>query len=222
MKCLQKLYSSPSWLVVSLCLLCTLFLTTISTNSASAVSDLIVTYTSGTEIPSSTFFFPDVDYSQYNYIYFNFSNPSSSLIYNSMFNIRFVCRYPDSSSNHPVNYNLEYIDVYFALNDIKTCSSFFSNPNTSITLLSDLTITLTDKIPSFSSASGSISITSNGTYDVTNYAEAVVDVPPEVVQGDYHDDLVNLKQAIILVPAVCLVIYFFYAIYKMIMGGVRR
>ena len=67
--------------------------------------------------------------------------------------------------------------------------------------------------------SGSLSITENGTYDVTNYVTAVVDVPPVVEEGDYHDDLVAINNTIMIVPAVGLVIYFFYAIYKMLLGG---
>lgn len=64
--------------------------------------------------------------------------------------------------------------------------------------------------------SGSLSIVQNGTYDVTDYSEAVVNVPAEVIQGDYHDDLVSINNSILICAAVCLVIYFFYCIYRMI------
>ena len=73
------------------------------------------------------------------------------------------------------------------------------------------------------SPSGELAITSNGEYDVTSYASVDVDVPETVVQGDYHDDLQALKQAVITCGAVLLVIYFFYCIYRMFfrtLGGV--
>lgn len=70
-----------------------------------------------------------------------------------------------------------------------------------------------------SGPSGSLTLTENGTYDVTNYAEAVVDVPP--VYGDYHDDLVAIKDAIFIGAATLLVIYFFYCIYRLILKPLR-
>lgn len=88
-------------------------------------------------------------------------------------------------------------------------------------LVGDLNITYTLTNSFGVSPSGSISLTENGTYDVSQYAEAVVDVPPEVVQGDYHDDLISINNSILIVAAVGLVIYFFYAIYRMILGGRR-
>ena len=66
------------------------------------------------------------------------------------------------------------------------------------------------------SPSGDISITSNGTYDVSSYATATVDVPAEVIQGDYHDDLISINNSILVCGAILLVLYFFYCIYRLI------
>lgn len=82
-----------------------------------------------------------------------------------------------------------------------------------------ITITFTENSPFVSSTpppSGDLSISSNGTYDVSSYATATVDVPAEVIQGDYHDDLVNIQKSIIICGAILLVLYFFYCIYRLI------
>ncbi len=75
--------------------------------------------------------------------------------------------------------------------------------------------------------SGSIELTENGTYDVSQYAEAVVNVPetdcPPGTGGNYHEDLVAINNSIMICAATCLVIYFFYCIYRMIIknSGVK-
>ena len=83
--------------------------------------------------------------------------------------------------------------------------------------------TLSENNPFGSSPVGDISITLNGTYDVSSYATATVDVPTEVTQGDYHNDLVNIQKSIIVCGAILLVLYFFYCIYRLIIknSGVR-
>lgn len=108
--------------------------------------------------------------------------------------------------------------------EVITSSVFYSQTALN-TLPSDwsIDIILSENNP-FSSGiipSGSLSITENGTYDVINYAEAVVDVP--TFSGgdggedcDYHDDLVKIYNAIMTCGGVLLVLYFFYCIYRMI------
>lgn len=95
-------------------------------------------------------------------------------------------------------------------------SSFFSSGGSIIFTLSEDNPFASGIIPS-----GSLSITENGTFDVTNYAEAVVDVPSSG-GSNYHQDLVDLKQAIYTGVAVLLVIYFFWMIYRIIIINTRR
>lgn len=76
----------------------------------------------------------------------------------------------------------------------------------------DVTFILTNS-PYGSAPSGSITLTENGTYDVTSYAEAVVDVPAEQLPGDYDDEFNGVITAIYICGASAIMIYFFYIIY---------
>ena len=123
-----------------------------------------------------------------------------------------------------IQFNLSrFSDQVFFLN--KTCSAtpdhtgFIMNGNYGGNIASSTLgyrFTLTDSLFSGITPSGDISITSNGTYDVSSYATATVDVPAEVIQGDYHDDLVSIQKSIIICGAILLVLYFFYCIYRLI------
>lgn len=95
---------------------------------------------------------------------------------------------------------------------------FGSNGYFDVPVTFELTNSLSSDAPS-----GSITLTQNGTYDVTNYAEAIVDVPPEIVYGDYHNDLINITNGIYVCAGTILVIYFFYCIYRLIIknSGVK-
>ena len=68
----------------------------------------------------------------------------------------------------------------------------------------DYTLTNTSSCPP--SPSGSISITENGTFDVSSYSTAIVDVP--IPPGDYHDDLIKITNGIYVCAGTLLVLYF--------------
>lgn len=189
-------------------------------NNVSAVSDVTITFNSLTkegflcrtniqDIPNC---------SDYNYIYINvnYSSPDYTQLLSYSVGVS-----PNglSRSYSPLDTLINISDLGSDLNRI-----YFTSPQGLYDYgVTSIDVTLSENNPfSVGSPSGSLSITENGTYDVTNYAEAVVDVPvpdPEVIPGDYHDDLVSINNAILIVPAVALVVYFFYAIYKMLLGG---
>lgn len=156
--------------------------------------------------------------SSYKYAYFTFtcsvspcsSNFAATITLNSQFSVQYS----------PYFQSFLLFDI-FSLNRLQVESGTFNFLDSS----DFLTVTLSENNPfSDSTPSGSIELTENGTYDVSQYAEAVVNVPTEsVVQGDYHNDLVAINNSIIICAATCLVIYFFYCIYRMIIknSGVK-
>lgn len=187
-------------------------------NEVHAVSDISVTYTAGTSTSQWSDLFPTCSgdcLNQYSYLIVNGAPSNTSS--NGWF-IRLFIRYNGSNGwSRDISGDSEFAIYKLPFNG---SANNYLSWGQSYTFDNDVTFTLTESYQSCPPApSGSITLTENGTFDVTNYAEAVVDVPPEVVQGDYHDDLVSLKQAIVIVPAVALVIYFLYAIYKMLLGG---
>lgn len=224
MKCLQKLFSSPLRLVAFSLLLSITFSTVLIKNNTYAVSDISVTYNSGFVTSAWTDIFSTCTGSclhDYSYLVVeSSSNIFSNENVNDLSAFRLYARM-DGSLNRTLYFSQKIpIQVYnLSFND---SSNNYLQWGNGTNLAYDLTFILTNNPLSGPTPSGSITLTENGTFDVSSYAEAVVDVPMEVVPGDYHDDLQDVKKSIILVPAVCLVIYFFYAIYKMIMGGVRR
>ena len=157
-----------------------------------------------------TSIFPDCDSScirSYSFVKIEVSsvsydyNPVRFYFYNNNQNYYFFVSY-----NNPV----QYVSIYSETEKI------LLQQNTTPT--STFTLTLVDSV--IPAPSGSLSITENGTFDVTSYSEAVVDVSQEVIPGDYHDDLIMINNSILICAGTCLVIYFFYCIYRMIIRSV--
>lgn len=142
----------------------------------------------------------------YHYLLITSSSPSPVTSYTSSINFN-LCASVDSCTT---SYNFS-IPAYFSSAFLALPEGFYNR--ISVNRNSSFTFVFTDSNP-FSSSSGSITLTQNGTFDVSSYAQAVVDVPP--VYGDYHDDLISINNSILICGAVLLVLYFFYTIYRMI------
>lgn len=157
------------------------------------------------------------DCSSYHYVLLSDLNLTGSLVYS-------LCPYSSSYTIRIVfTINSAFGDNFvFQLNSFDNadrmiyCSASWSS-GTSFKL------TFSENNPFGSSATGTINISENGEYDVSSFAIANVNVPPESIPGDYHDDLININNSILVCGAILLVIYFFYCIYRMIIrsSGVK-
>lgn len=192
-------------------------------NEVHAVSDISVTYNSGYVTSSYTDIFPTCTgscFHDYSYIVVKISN-KSDLGFSPDSNVSGVAfrlyGRADGSVQRTWYFSLFTPEQIYPISFSDSPYNYLQWGN-GTNLSGDVTFILTNS-PYGSAPSGSITLTENGTFDVTNYAEAVVDVPMEVVPGDYHDDLVTINQSILVVSATALVLYFLYAIYKMLLGG---
>ena len=184
-----------------------------SDTNVSAVSDISVTYDSSTPLSDWQDVFPTcTEHCLDDYHYLLVSSSSRPNLIWTFNGLRF--RFDGSSVVNQGAFNTPISFLIFEL-------SFDGHNNNLLQFYSpytysfSVTYTLTESL-SPGSPSGSITLSQNGTYDVSSYAEAVVDVPPTIEPGDYHDDLVSINNSILICAAVCLVIYFFYCIYRMI------
>lgn len=187
----------------------------IGQNDTYAVEDITVTYTSS-PVNGDNVFPSCIDYaclSQYSYLVVEISS----------FTLRSGRVYPIFDIGN-ANYFLISPTSSFSVYSLPSSDLLkfvFINLPSSFSWSDGITFTLTENYQSGITPSGSLSITENGTYDVTQYAEAVVDVPTSSGGGssedcNYHEDLVNIYHAIMVCGGVLLVLYFFYCIYRMI------
>lgn len=135
----------------------------------------------------------------------------------------------DTASNFSFSLGSSFVsEYYYYFYDEFTLKSFSYSQTTNAGSFYEnggkVFITLYDSDPMQGiNPSGTLDITENGTFDVTNYASVSVDVPetecptcPSGGSNNYHDDLVNIQKSIIICGAILLVLYFFYCIYRFI------
>lgn len=190
---------------------------------------------------SGTLSFSDIGFSNDSFfspIYFSVSIKSSGNLYNANTSnyFNFPSSWPIVRLTGPSYLQASiYDDITFSYcSDLSfsfTSSSLFYYYfyNNSFPSVTSVIFTFSDECLGSSQSSGSIELTENGTYDVSQYAEAVVNVPETDCPpssgggGNYHEDLVAINNSILICAAVCLVIYFFYCIYRMIIknSGVK-
>lgn len=209
MKCLIK-----NRIILSIFYFCFLVLSFVFFSTDVNALSISKTYAQNESISSGSAVFPNCDdyscLSQFSYLQVDNGNI-----------LGFSLNIGDSIAIHGLSVS-SYIETsYFSLNKCTSSSSCYIHfaPNVSFPYGS-VTFTLLDSLGS-SPPSGNIDITENGTFDISSYATATVNVPVSVVEGDYHDDLVSINNSILIASATILVIYFFYCIYRMIIRGVN-
>lgn len=162
-----------------------------------------------------------VDCSQYSYLYIQRVDSAALGYFQFRYPYGGSILYPVFSFNQPfILLSFDSFPSNFYIQGVAFTGNYSGN----------VIVTLSENNPfAGSTPSGSIELTENGTYDVSQYAEAVVNVPETDCPpssgggGNYHEDLVAINNSILICAAVCLVIYFFYCIYRMIIknSGVK-